>query len=113
MAQPASSAVRKSKLAIANLEVLDSSEVGPKGNSSTPATVGSWHHIELVLEAESTPGAADGTATMWCNDTQLGSVSSLEWGGNFGSLEWYGDTNTVTGTPSYQLGELYLSGVNA
>ena len=105
--------IRMVRQAISNLELIDSSEAAPKGNSSTPFTTGAWHHIEAVLVAETSPGAGDGEVTMWCDEVEIGAATAVSWGGNFGSLEWYGDINTVTDGYSYQLGELYLSGTDA
>ncbi len=91
-------------------ELIDTSEGAPDGNSTTPIVVGEWQSVEYVFEAESSPGAGDGTISVWVNGVASGSRTNAAWGDLMGSLEWYADNNSVTGTPAYRLGELYIAG---
>lgn len=72
---------------------------------------GVWNSIEFVCHAQSAPGVHDGAVEWYNNGSLVGSVSGVTWGdGSFGTLEYYGTTNSIPTDKHYRIGELYLSG---
>ena len=90
---------------------IDSVSSPPEGNNTQPMTTGSWHTVEHVFIADTSPGSQDGSARMWVDDIQVGlEEGNAAWGTSMSMIEWYATANSVPSTVRYRIGELYLSG---
>lgn len=89
------------------------------GTSNT-LTTGVWHNIEILVTAESSPGAGDGQAKLWVDGVLQGTTNTEKWlsssdsPNGFNSMEWYASMNHIytTDRGAYRLGEFYVAGSN-
>lgn len=83
-------------------------------------TLNAYHTFEMRIRGESSVSANDGIITLWLDNTQIYTNTSVDWGSSgattFKGFQvwayWGGSGDTKTATDSIFLSELYMSGKN-
>lgn len=90
----------------------------PNLNAAAAMRRGAWHHIEIVLTAN-TPGVADGSVSMWLDGVQVlryqgitfaAAGSNSAWEAFTWSPTWGGAGDVVASDMSIRMDHVYLSG---
>lgn len=94
----------------------------PNMNTSTAVTTGRWHHIEVLMELNSRPGARDGILRIWIDGVQTHEHRDVQYttpGAENGFYAWKWDPvwggmgGRRTQTEYIDIDHVYISGIPA